>query len=108
MPRFAILEHDWPSLHWDLFLEAGPNLRSWRLLAEPGPGREVPVESIAAHRLLYLDYEGPVCDGRGRVKRWDAGTFTWVKDEQALIVVALQGGKLSGHCRIEGSQCRFG
>ena len=23
MPRFVILEHDWPTRHWDFFLESG-------------------------------------------------------------------------------------
>src|SRR5205807_395991 len=41
MPRFVILEHDHPELHWDLMLEAGPVLRTWRLAAPPQPGRAV-------------------------------------------------------------------
>src|SRR2546429_613448 len=38
MPRFVILEHDHPELHWDLMLEAGPVLRTWPLAAPPQPG----------------------------------------------------------------------
>jgi hypothetical protein len=107
MPRFAILEHDWPSLHWDFLLEDGPRLRSWRLLAEPGPAREVPAEPNFVHRLIYLDYEGPVSAGRGVVRRWDSGTFEWVEDAEERIVVHLQGKKMSGPCSIEASLCRF-
>ena len=80
MPRFVILEHDWPARHWDLLLEAGAVLRAWRLLAEPGPAAAVPAEPNADHRPAYLDYEGPVSGGRGTVSRWDAGTFTWRAD----------------------------
>ena len=80
MPRFVILEHDWPTRHWDFFLESGPVLRAWRLLAEPAPGRVVPSEPNAEHRRLYLDYEGPVSGGRGNVVRWDAGTFEWIAE----------------------------
>src|SRR4051794_31238897 len=75
MPRFVILEHDHPHLHWDLMLEAGPVLRTWRLAEPPQPGRAVAAEPIADHRRLYLDYEGPVSGDRGRVKRWDWGTY---------------------------------
>jgi hypothetical protein len=75
VPRFVVLEHDWPAVHWDLLLECGPALKAWRLLAEPGPGRAVPAEPNYDHRLLYLDYEGPLTGDRGRVRRWDAGTF---------------------------------
>jgi hypothetical protein len=74
VPRFVILAHDWPTPHWDLLLEAGPVLKAWRLLAEPGAG-PVPAEPNFDHRIAYLEYEGPVSGGRGTVTRWDAGTF---------------------------------
>lgn len=75
MPRFVILEHDWPTPHWDLLFEAGPVLKAWRLLAEPTAGRTVPAEPNFDHRLLYLDYEGPVSNNRGTVHRHDSGTY---------------------------------
>ena len=78
MPRFAILEHYWPTRHWDFFLESGAVLRAWRLLAEPAAGTSVPSEPNAEHRRLYLDYEGPVNGGRGHVARWDAEN-EWVE-----------------------------
>ena len=123
MPRFVILEHDWPTLHWDFLLEAGSVLRAWRLLGEPGPvsrpqarhqegepalGVEVSTEPNADHRLFYLDYEGPVSGGRGIVRRWDSGTFEWITDEPGRVVVELRGAKLVGRCVIEAGRCRFG
>ena len=98
MPRFAILEHDWPSRHWDLFLEAEGVLKAWRLLAEPRPGLTVPAELAADHRLLYLDYEGEVQGGRGTVKRWDAGTFCGEPCGEAWEV-AICGLRLNGLLR---------
>ena len=95
MPRFAVLTHDWPTPHWDLFLEAGPALRAWRLLAEPGAGRAVPAEPIGDHRMLYLDYEGPVSGGRGTVARWDAGTFDGELRDDGWAV-RLSGTRLTG------------
>jgi len=75
MSRYVILTHDHPFPHWDLMLEDGGTLRTWRLLSEPGAGRVVPAERLGDHRLAYLDYEGPVSGGRGVVARWDHGTY---------------------------------
>lgn len=94
MPRFVLLAHDWPAPHLDLLLEAGPALRAWRLLGEPGAA-PVPAEPNADHRLLYLDYEGPVSGGRGEVRLWDAGTFEWAEDGADRVVVELRGGRLT-------------
>jgi hypothetical protein len=91
MPRFAILEHNHPFPHWDLFLESGQTLRSWRLLQPLQAGVAVPVEPAADHRLMYLDYEGPVSSGRGKVTRVDAGTFTWEEDAAERLAVHLAG-----------------
>jgi hypothetical protein len=35
MPRYVILEHDWPERHWDFMLEAGDGPRSWRPAVPP-------------------------------------------------------------------------
>jgi hypothetical protein len=101
MPRFVILEHDHPALHWDLLLEAGPVLRAWRLAAPPAAGAAVAAEASFDHRLLYLDHEGPVGGGRGRVTRWDGGTFAWEEDAADRVRVRLAGGRLRGVLRLE-------
>lgn len=76
MPRFVILEHDHPELHWDLMLETGDVLRTWRLAEPPTAiGQSIRAIPIADHRTMYLDYEGPVSGNRGTVNRWDAGRF---------------------------------
>jgi hypothetical protein len=98
MPRFVILAHDWPRPHFDLLLEAGPVLKAWRLLAEPVPDAWVPAEPNADHRLMYLDYEGPVSGGRGEVRRWLAGTYRGeLGDEWAVEwdrgTLELRGGR---------------
>lgn len=100
MPRFVVLTHDHPFPHWDFLLEAGESCRTWRLLAEPGPGRAVPAESLPAHRVHYLTYEGPVSGGRGTVARWDAGTFAPIVETADRIEVELRGGRLAGRCVI--------
>jgi hypothetical protein len=104
MPRFAILDHDWPTRHWDLLLEDGDVLLSWRLLAEPGVGQSIPAERNVDHRKRYLDYEGPVSGGRGSVTRWDAGTFEWIEKG---VEARLIGARISGTIRFTDGECRF-
>ncbi len=101
MPRFVILEHDHPQRHWDFMLEAGGVLRTWRLAEPPTTGRAVPAEPSFDHRPLYLDYEGPVSGGRGCVVRWDAGTFTWERDEPACVAVQLDGQRVHGRAVLQ-------
>ena len=96
MPRFVILEHDHPFRHWDFFLEAGDVLKAWRLLAEPERGRPIPAERLPDHRLIYLDYEGPVAANRGRVTRWDGGTFGWHEKTADEPMVAVTGRTVRG------------
>jgi hypothetical protein len=101
MPRFVILEHDHPFLHWDLMLECGDVLRTWRLLAPPCPSQPIRAEAIGDHRQAYLDYEGPVSRNRGSVKRWDAGTFTWEAGSSDRVTVHLQGQRCQGVATLE-------
>lgn len=100
MPRFVILEHDHPLLHWDLMLEAETILRTWRLSSPPGQGEAVSATAVFDHRLLYLDYEGPIHGGRGRVVRWESGTFTWQTQGKDEIVVCLAGDHTRGVLRL--------
>jgi predicted ABC-type ATPase len=96
MPRFVILEHDHPHLHWDLMLEAGDVLCTWRLERPPrGAPETIPAERISDHRLAYLDYEGPVSGGRGLVKRWDWGTYE-ILDSAQRITLRLWGERTVG------------
>src|SRR5947209_8228766 len=81
MPRFVILEHDHPTLHWDLMLETGPVLKTWRLGKPPElAGERIEMMPIGDHRLFYLDYEGHVSGGRGTVRRWDRGEYETLPD----------------------------
>lgn len=75
LPRFVLLEHDHPTLHWDLMLEEADGLRTWRLPSSRFDAADMEAEPLAKHRKAYLEYEGPVSGGRGTVKRMDAGTY---------------------------------
>jgi hypothetical protein len=96
MPRYVILEHDFPIRHWDFMLESGGVLKTWRLAAPPCPGGAVAAEPSFDHRRVYLDYEGPVSGDRGTVTRWDWGTYSG--EASAL---RLDGVRLRGAARIE-------
>jgi hypothetical protein len=102
--RFVILEHDHPFLHWDLMLEEGDSLRTWRLLEQPRPGVTIAATALGAHRLRYLDYEGPVSGNRGRVTRWDSGTYAPLATTSQRLVVALRGVKLRGQAVLQAVQ----
>lgn len=104
--RFVILEHDHPVLHWDLMLESDGVLQTWRLADMPAPGKPIEATALGDHRLLYLDYEGPVSGNRGTVRRWDAGTYHW--DETGIL--SLKGTRVRGRARlqpIDGTRWRF-
>ena len=96
MPRFVILEHDHPFAHLDFMIECSDKLRTWRLPREPAPDVTLMAEAIGDHRKDYLDYEGPVSGGRGRVKRWDAGTFTVETDSAEELRLSLSGDRVNG------------
>jgi DNA polymerase Ligase (LigD) len=100
MPRFVILEHDHPHLHWDLMLETGGALRTWRLPSPPQADQVIPIEPIGDHRLIYLDYEGPVSGNRGSVRRRDWGTFAAVRDDPRLLAVDLHGQRIQGRLEL--------
>jgi hypothetical protein len=102
MPRFVVLEHDHPELHWDLLLEVGEVLWAWRLRAPPGPAA-VPAERSFDHRLIYLDYEGPVSGNRGTVQRWAHGEYVWREQGERRLVADVTGPRLTGRLVLEAS-----
>ena len=96
--RFVILEHDHPVMHWDLMLEAGDVLQTWRLMQPPeSVGCAIEATALGDHRVMYLDYEGPVSGDRGTVKRWDAGEFS---EDPDLVKFACWSGAAARHGRV--------
>ncbi|MCG6155579.1 DNA polymerase ligase N-terminal domain-containing protein [Rubinisphaera margarita] len=110
MPRFVILEHDHPFLHWDLMFEAGTVLRTWRLTrplgSNPAPSEHdlhrtaevtrIPAEELPDHRMHYLDYEGPVSRNRGSVKQVESGWFHLLSATADCWELRLEGNHASG------------
>ncbi|MBI4575529.1 MAG: hypothetical protein HY722_04615 [Planctomycetes bacterium] len=104
MPRFVIQEHDHPAegLHWDLMLERGAELATWRLATPPdsGPLAAIEARPLAAHRAAYLDYEGPVGGGRGSVRIWDRGDYEVERWDATEVAVRLSGQRLRALARL--------
>ncbi len=104
MPRFSVLTHDHPFPHWDFLLEHGPVCRTWRLRKSPDTSGEIPAEALPDHRLMYLEYEGPVSGDRGTVSVWDTGTFDWLVRGETVVEVKLMGCRLNGVVRLRCGQ----
>jgi hypothetical protein len=101
MPRFVVLIHDHPALHWDFMLEKEASLRTWRLMREPSEPGPICAEGLADHRLDYLDYEGPLSGNRGSVRRFDRGEYALLSETPGRIVVELKGNVLVGTAALE-------
>jgi len=90
--RFVIQQHerqDEPA-HWDLMLERGDCLETYRVCAAPELWHNSQVEAVKIfdHPLRFLTYEGVVNKGKGTVKIADAGTYlvlTRNDKEQCLV-----------------------
>jgi hypothetical protein len=100
MPRYVILEHDHPHLHWDLMLETRCVLRTWRLDKPPCAHESSKATAIGDHRLAYLDFEGKLTNNRGTVKRWDAGTFEGAAFDGNLVRLQIKGNRLIGNLEL--------
>ena len=97
MPRFVILEHDHPSLHWDFMIESDDDtLLTWRLARPPGGGTPVAATALPNHRKMYLDYEGEVSGGRGYVRRWDRGDYVWIRRGDSELEIRISGKRVTG------------
>ncbi|GAA4435418.1 DNA polymerase ligase N-terminal domain-containing protein [Bremerella cremea] len=101
MPRFAILHHRTPSHackpdHYDLLLEDGDVLKTFTLWEFPLVNEPTDAIPDFDHRMMYLDYEGPISGDRGEVTQADRGSFAWVIREANQIEVELAGATLVG------------
>ncbi len=82
---FVLLKHDLPEgsaidSHWDLMIQDGDHLATWRLKFDLFQTAQQTAERIDNHRLTYLTFEGPISNNRGTVRRAVRGEFrvyTW-------------------------------
>jgi len=97
--RFVILHHSgYGRDHWDLMLEQSQSLATWKVYHEPGNLTKGAIEvfRIVDHRKAYLDYEGPVSDNRGEVRRVYAGTYILLQKSEDSWQVRLKADNIAG------------
>jgi hypothetical protein len=97
--RFVVQEHTTPAgVHWDLMLEQGEALTTFRLEQPPQAAREgiVRAVNICDHPLRFLTYEGPVQKGTGQVRIVDRGSCDVVDEAGGVITLQFRGTILQG------------
>jgi hypothetical protein len=73
------------------------------LAEEPQPGKLIAAEKLPDHRIDYLDYEGPVSQDRGSVRRWDAGEYAVVEESSTRLTIVFAGRRLRGTAILEAT-----
>jgi hypothetical protein len=92
--------------HYDLMIRQGPVLATWQLWSCPAglaEGEALPARKIHDHRLAYLDSQGPVSGGRGRVARFDRGACRLQQAHDTHWVLDFQGERLAGRYELRHS-----
>lgn len=84
--------------HYDLMLQCGEILKTWRIMQSPAQIVKKPVkaEKIFDHPLKFLDYEGPVNKGLGKVKIVESGTYELIKSTDSILKLNFTGTHLRG------------
>ena len=102
--RYVILHHvSAADEHWDLMLEQGEVLLTWRLERDPtvAAGQPIRAQRIADHPKRFLTYEGPLRHAPGSVRRVDAGNCVFHETGPDRYVFSPSGGRLSGCLLLE-------
>lgn len=102
---FALLEHTPATgavdavIHWDLLIEitGQERLATWRLARNPiAVNAPIAAERIPDHRRVYLEYEGPVRQARGSVRRLDRGVVVLQSYDGETFAAEFAGEHLRG------------
>jgi bifunctional non-homologous end joining protein LigD len=100
MPRFVVQRHDRQGqlTHWDLMLEQGDVLKTFRLDRPPVDvlTEAVSAIAIADHPVRFLTYEGSVNQGLGCVQIAERGTYTATLQTQESWDMEMDGAILRG------------
>ncbi|MEZ6235195.1 MAG: hypothetical protein R3B68_13485 [Phycisphaerales bacterium] len=101
--HWVLLRHEMPDgswhydwmLEWDSTPDAERALVSFRVSVRPDErvGMAIEGERIGAHRRVYLEFEGDVSGGRGRVVRVARGDLVGLIMSDDSIDVALRIGR---------------
>jgi hypothetical protein len=95
MPAFVVLEHVKDAdRHFDLMLEQGRVLLTFSFAEFPAS--PATCRRLFDHRLAYLELEGEIEEGKGRVARVESGRFDLLNFAPDSICVHLRGERLQG------------
>ena len=102
--RFVIHEHQKQGdpVHWDLMLEYGETLKTFRLNCAPHDVANMPclATPIFDHDIRFLTYEGPVQQGLGQVRQVDRGAYQSISMTPHTWTVSLKGEVLVASVRL--------
>jgi hypothetical protein len=93
--RYVVLRHERiPQPHYDLMFETAPGstLATWRSADWPITPTTVFVP-LSDHRHEYLEYEGPVSNNRGHVRRVAAGSHVVEQNDEQRVVILFENGQ---------------
>jgi bifunctional non-homologous end joining protein LigD len=109
--RFVIQRHErqGEEAHWDLMLETGEILETYRIGKSLEEWGDKPMEAVKIfdHPLKFLSYEGSVNKGKGTVKIADAGTYEVIDKTEDTRRIRFNGNVLKGEFelrQIEGAR----
>jgi len=98
--RFVIQRHEKQGepAHWDLMLESGGVLETYRVGIPPEEWGEesIETEKIFDHPLKFLTYQGVVNKGKGSVKIADCGTYRVAAQSKSRLKLVFAGLVLKG------------
>jgi hypothetical protein len=91
------------SVHWDLMLEAGGVLHTYRLGLAPEAllHQRTSAVKIFDHPLKFLTYEGGLSKGEGFVQIADGGTYQLLAEGQRFRQLQFEGKILKGRFVLE-------
>lgn len=100
---FVIQEHHTcAGTHWDLMLQRGDVLWTWRLAERPEHILSEPIkaERIFDHALRFLSYEGPVQHDTGSVRIVERGDYTLENQTENQLELLVEGQALRGRYQL--------
>jgi hypothetical protein len=101
--RFVIHKHTQEGqTHWDLMIEQGDILKTWRLESPP---EKLAIEKTKAtpifdHDKKFLTYQGPVNNGKGTVEIVDEGICTIESANEIELKINFEGRILRGNFQL--------
>ncbi|HUT30444.1 MAG TPA: DNA polymerase ligase N-terminal domain-containing protein [Sedimentisphaerales bacterium] len=98
--KFVVHKHTGAdqSVHWDLMLEVGSVLQTYRLELAPEELKHDKTTAVRIfdHPLKFLTYEGNLSEDKGSVQFADIGTYRMLNDTQNVRRLQLNGEILNG------------